>query len=90
MVIFTGGQFVAGRCLYSNEVDNVKDSFLRVKHRPSFSKLIQLKMPPVIDCCFDSLPILYLTNVIIHPMYFHGPQPQYSHYKSLVLLRSHL
>ena len=24
----TGGQFVAGRCLYSNEVNNVKDSFL--------------------------------------------------------------
>ena len=24
----TGSQFVAGRCLYSNEVNNVKDSFL--------------------------------------------------------------
>ena len=24
----TGGQFVAGRCLYSNEVNNVKDLFL--------------------------------------------------------------
>ena len=34
----TGGQFVAGRCLYSNEVNNVKDSFCRAKHRPSFSK----------------------------------------------------
>ena len=27
----TGGQFVAGRCLYSNKVNNVKDSFLLCK-----------------------------------------------------------
>jgi hypothetical protein len=36
----TGGQFVAGRCLYSNEVNNVKDSFLPCEASPSFSKYI--------------------------------------------------
>jgi hypothetical protein len=34
----TGGQFVAGRCLYSNEVNNVKDLLLPCKASASSKK----------------------------------------------------
>jgi hypothetical protein len=36
----TGDQFVAVRCLYSNEVNNVKDSFLLCKASALFQQVI--------------------------------------------------
>jgi hypothetical protein len=36
----TGGQFVTGRHLYSNEVNNVKDSFLPCKALALFQQVI--------------------------------------------------
>ena len=45
----TGGQFVAGRCLYLNEVNNVKDSFLQCEASALFQQVckeyINKKMP---------------------------------------------
>src|SRR5882724_13221824 len=38
----TGDQFVAGRCLYSNEVNNVKDSFLPCKASALFQQVRML------------------------------------------------
>jgi hypothetical protein len=37
----TGSQFVAGRCLYSNEVNNVKDSFLPCKALALFQQVTE-------------------------------------------------
>ncbi len=35
-----GGQFVAGRCLYPNEVNNVKDSFLPCEASALFQQVL--------------------------------------------------
>ena len=40
----TGDQFVAGRCLYSNEVNNVKDSFLPCEASALFQQIIQTNL----------------------------------------------
>jgi len=39
----TGDQFVAVRCLYSNEVNNVKDSFLLCKASALFQQVTRVK-----------------------------------------------
>ena len=41
----TGGQFVAGRCLYLNEVNNVKDLFLPCEALALFQQVIQSIKP---------------------------------------------
>ena len=57
----TGGQFVAGRCLYSNEVNNVKDSFLPCEASVLFQQ-VTYKFKLLIDFVAPTNLIANLTN----------------------------
>ena len=62
----TGDQFVAVRCLYSNEVNNVKDSFLPCEASALFQQVVLSQVRPEPSLCeYESAEIPSLTQAQI-------------------------
>ena len=61
-----GGQFVAGRCLYPNEVNNVKDTFLPCEALALFQQVVLSQVRPELSLCeYESAEIPSLTQAQI-------------------------